>query len=478
MSGSPFCEALARQVRDRGGEPALASEGERLSLTFRDVADRVAAWQAALPAFEGMAALATGHSASFVELFYALRGRGAAVLSLDAGLGAGLPDVARRMRAAVLLHRDPSLGGDSLPGSPDPAVRLLRTGAVETPPAGTAIAKMTSGSTLHPRAACFTEEALVEGVDHLREGMELAASDRVLVAIPLSHSYGFDSALLSLAAIGTPLVLQPDVFPAALLATMRDRGITFFPAVPALIRALAGVEWPRPLALRRVICASAPLSVEDARAFARASGVAVQQFLGATECGGIAFERRPADPASEGCVGQPLPGVRIELHAEGIRVHSKANRFAVLPPEEVSPWVETGDRACLTREDRLRLLGRAQLTAKIGGFRIDLGAIDAFLRGLPGVAEAAALPIEDAFRGDRVVAYVEAREQTPERILELCRERLSAREVPSEIRVMDSLPRNGRGKLDREALRGIANRESGIGAEASPPAPLGGGGTP
>jgi acyl-CoA synthetase (AMP-forming)/AMP-acid ligase II len=170
--------------------------------------------------------------------------------------------------------------------------------------------------------------------------------------------------------------------------------------------------------------------------------------------------------------------VRIELHAEGIRVHSKANRFAVLPPEEVSPWVETGDRACLTREDRLRLLGRAQLTAKIGGFRIDLGAIDAFLRGLPGVAEAAALPIEDAFRGDRVVAYVEAREQTPERILELCRERLSAREVPSEIRVMDSLPRNGRGKLDREALRGIANRESGIGAEASPPAPLGGGGTP
>jgi acyl-CoA synthetase (AMP-forming)/AMP-acid ligase II len=315
---------------------------------------------------------------------------------------------------------------------------------------------MTSGSTLHPRGACFTEAALVEGVEHLREGMDLGSADRILVAIPLSHSYGFDNGVLSLARIGTPLVLQPDVFPAALLAALRGREATFFPAVPALVRALAGMSWPRPLALRKVICASAPLAREDAEAFARASGIRVQQFLGATECGGISFERRPGDPAAEGCVGQPLPGVRIELHAEGMRVHSKANRFAVLPRQDAPPWVETGDRACLTREGRLRLLGRAQFTANVGGFKVDLGALDAFLRALPGVAEAAAVPVDDAARGQRLVAYVEGREQTPERILELCRERLAPREVPSEVRVLESLPRNGRGKLDRETLAALA----------------------
>lgn len=453
---SPFCDAFARQVAARGGETALWSEGERLALSFGEVAARAAAWAEALRGVVGMGALATGNSASFVELFIALRGLGTPVLSLDAALGAALPDVARRMRASVLLHRDPALGGDPLPGSPDPSVRLLRTGAPEAPPAGTAVAKMTSGSTRHPRAACFTEEALVEGVAQIREGMGLSASDRVLVSIPLSHSYGFDNGVLSLAAIGTPLVLQPDVFPAALLSTIQELGVTFFPAVPALIRALAGVAWPGGLALRKVISASAPLPREDAAAFARASGIRVQEFLGATECGGIAFERRPADPAAEGCVGHPLPGVRIELHAEGMRVHSRANRFAVLPPEEVPAWVETGDRTCVTREGRLRLLGRARLTANVGGFKVDLGAIDAFLRGLPGVGEAAALPVEDSSRGQRVVAYVEAREQTSERLLELCRERLSVREVPSEIRVLENLPRNGRGKLDREALAALA----------------------
>ncbi len=451
---SPFCDAFGRHVRDRGGEEALVSEGEGLALSFAELADRAARWAEALGPLEGMTALATGNGAAFVELFLALRGGGVPVLAVDPSPGAA--EVARRMRAAFLLHRDPAIPGDPLPGAPDPDVRLLRTGTAEAPPPGTAIAKMTSGSTLDPRAACFTEEALVEGVRHLEEGMDLSPGDRVLVSIPLSHSYGFDNGVLSLAAIGTPLVLQPDVFPAALLATMRDRAVTFFPAVPALVRALARASWPRPLALRAVISASAPLAREDADAFRRASGIPVRDFLGATECGGIAFERRPEDPAAAGCVGHPLPGVRIELHAGGMRVHSAANRFAVLPPAELPAWVETGDRACLTREGRLRLLGRTRPTANVGGFKVDLGSLDAFLRALPGVAEAAALPVEDPGRGQRVVAYVEARDLSPEGLLDLCRARLSAREVPSEIRVLESLPRNGRGKLDREALAALA----------------------
>jgi fatty acid CoA ligase FadD36 len=340
-----------------------------------------------------------------------------------------------------------------MPGAPDADVRLSPLRPEVPVPAGTALIKLTSGSTLAPRGACFTEDALVEGIDHILRGMELTGEDRVLLAIPLSHGYGFDNGVLSLAAAGTPLFLQSDVLPGALLRALRDCEITFFPAVPALIRALGQVAWPTPLPLRKVVSASAPLSREAALAFARASGLPVCQFFGSTETGGISFESRPGDPQAEGCVGFPLPGVRIELAEDGtVRVHSRANRFAVLPDQPVPAYVETGDRASWTAQGRLRLEGRSTLVANVGGLKVDLGALDAFFRGLPGVDDAAAVPVEDPARGHRVVAYIETAAYTEARLLEICRERLSAREVPSEIRVMGRLPRNARGKLDRPAL--------------------------
>lgn len=455
LSHSPILTALARRVRDAGDGEAVRSEGERRSITYAQLADRASAWEGLLRragvAPRSLVALATGNTLSFPELFFALRALDAPVLTVDDGLKApGTLEVCRRMGASWILHRIAELGGDAL----DSSVRLTRLQGGAPPPAGAALVKLTSGSTLNPRGACFTEEALMEGIDHIARGMSLTASDRVLVSIPLSHSYGFDNGVLSLAAIGTPLVLQPDVLPSALLQTIRDRGITFFPAVPALVRALAQVEWPRSLALRGVISASAPLPRESAEAFHAASGLRVQQFFGATESGGISFETRPGDAAADGCVGFPLPGVRIELdEVEGVRVHSRANRFALLPAEPVMPHVATGDRAALTPEGRLRLLGRIQAVGNIGGIKVDLGAIDAFFRGLPGVGDAAVLPVEDPVRGHRLVACVESNVHSPGSLLELCRERLSAREVPSEIRVVERLPRTSRGKLDRTALQ-------------------------
>lgn len=421
LSRSAVGQLLERRIRDRGRDVALVSEAEKLTWTFTQLGEAVDGWIRRLGEVEPgrMVALLGGNSAAFVAQFFALRALGAAVLLTD------VPAIAERLSAVKV-------------------------------PAGTALIKLTSGSTQSPRGACFTEEALVEGIDHIVRGMDLTKDDRVLISIPLSHGYGFDNGVLSLAAAGTPLVLQPDVLPGALLRTLREREITFFPAVPALLRALGQVTWPAAHPLKRVISASAPLSKDVADQFTRVSGVPVQQFLGSTETGGISFETRPTDPAAEGAVGFPLPGVRIELVDGAVRVHSKANRFALIPEQPVADYVDTGDRAEFTPEGRLKLLGRATLTANVGGHKVDLGALDAFFRGLKGVDDALSLPMEDAAAGERVVVYVESRVHTPVRLMELCREKLSAREVPGEIRVMERLPRNARGKLDRAALAGAS----------------------
>lgn len=451
LSKSPLAVSLERQVRDRARETAIHSVPERRSVTFAQMGERVRAWADSLRR-SGIKAgqivsLALGNLLAFPEVFFALRSLEAAALLVDDAS----PAVSAKMGASWIVHRGAE--GALLDGAPDRDLRLTSVRPEVAAPAGTALIKLTSGSTLAPRGACFTEDALVEGIDHILRGMEITGDDRVLISIPLSHGYGFDNGVLSLAAAGTPLILQSDVLPGALLRALREHEATFFPAVPALVRALGQVTWPKPLALRRVISASAPLSREAAEAFTRASGLPVCQFFGSTETGGISFENRPEDPTAEGCVGKPLPGVRIEL-AEGgvVRVHSKANRFAVLPEQPVPAYVETGDRASWTAEGRLRLEGRATLVANVGGLKVDLGALDAFFRGLPGVDDAAAMAEDDPVRGHRVVAYVETAAYTEARLLEICRERLSAREVPHEIRVLDRLPRNARGKLDRSAL--------------------------
>lgn len=454
-SRSPLCGLLERQARDRSRDLAVHSVAEGRSFAFRDLWTRILAWAEALRRAgvgEGdTVSLALGNCPEFPELFFALRLGGAAALLVDEPS----LELSQKMGASWIVHRGP--GGQILEHAPDPRTRLQALRPEVGVPRGTALIKLTSGSTLAPRGACFTEEALGVGIDHILRGMEIFPGDRVLISIPLSHGYGFDNGVLSLAAAGTPLVLQPDVLPGALLRALREQEVTVFPAVPVMIRTLGQVAWPGGLRLRKVISASAPLSRESAEAFARAAHLPVCQFFGSTETGGISFERSPEDPASDGCVGFPLPGVRVELTPDQlIRVHSNANRFAVLPHEPVPPTVDTGDRASWSPEGRLRLEGRATLSANVAGLKVDLGALDAFFRTLPGVDDAVSVPIEDAARGNRVVAWVETTAYTHHRLLEICRERLSAREVPSEIRVMDRLPRNPRGKLDRSALRDVA----------------------
>jgi long-chain acyl-CoA synthetase len=457
---SPLCESLERQVRDRSRRVAIWCEAGGRSITFSQLGARVAAWGSALRRAgvqEGhTVALATGNVPAFAEIFFALRRLKATALAVEESSRV----VSARMGASWIVQ-----GGSEglvLEGAPDRGIRLRPIPAEATVPAATALIKLTSGSTLAPRGACFTEEALLAGVDHLLRGMDITSDDRVLISIPLSHSYGFDNGVLSLAVKGTPMILQPDILPSALLRSIRDREVTFFPAVPALVRALGQVSWPTATSLRKVISASAPLSPEAAIGFARASGLRVSQLLGATECGGISYETRPGDPEAEGCVGFPLPGVRVELGEGGeLRIHSKANRFALLPEQPVTPHVETGDRGSWTPEGRLRLAGRAALVANIGGFKIDLNALEAFFRSLPGIDDAATVALEDPVRGQRIVAYVETTRCSEATLLELCRERLSEREIPSEIRVVPQLPRTGRGKLDRLALTSQTRVEQG-----------------
>lgn len=448
----PILEAFHRSCRDRRDDNALWSRGEGQCRTFSQLARQVDAWQERLPAAvgEGVAALATGNGVAFVELFFALRQRGVPVALVDGALPHGEKlALCRRLGLPGLLHRDEEAGEELGAG-----VRLTRLSGLEPsqPPAGTAVVKLTSGSTGDPVGICLSEQALARGIAQIAAGMEIAAGDRVLISIPLSHSYGFDNGILSLAAVGTPLVLEPGYYPTSLLRALDEGKVTFFPAVPPMVRALGGTEWPQGLALRRVVCAGGPLTQEFADGFRERSGRWVHQFYGSTETGGISFERHPREPGSRGTVGRPLPGVRVDLDGMGtVIVGSAANFTAYLGcPPRGDRRVALGDRAEWTPEGRLRLVGRTSDLLNVGGRRVSAAALETALKRLPQVEDAAVVGIADPLRGDRVVAFLVGEAG-----------RLEAGRLPPglalrNLRWLDTLPYTDRGKLDRAHLRRLA----------------------
>lgn len=457
--------SFERMRRDRGSSPALWSRGEDLRLDF----DHLSAWGEELASVigaedGGALAVATGNCAAFVALFLSSLRLGLPFVPIDGSLPGGQKsELCRRLGIRRLVHRDAETPGRQLGRG-----LYLQDFAIEPAPApaGTVLVKLTSGSTGDPLGACFEEAALLAGIEQIAAGMEISAADRHLLAIPLSHSYGFDNGVLALVALGTPLVLEPSFYPAALLKALAESEATVLPLVPPLVRGLAQLPaGERPLfadlPLRRVICAGAALLPEVASQFLQTTGLPVHNFFGSTETGGISFERHPLDPAALGTVGHPLPGVDIRLDDDGrVVVHSRANTLGRFGPGcEVRQerQVETGDLGTFTPEGRLRLLGRSSDILNIGGRKVSVAEIEGALRGLPGVREAAVVGVEDAVRGDRCVAFLVA-ESWPVDL-----SGLAARHIPRELHRLDQLPITERGKIDRTLLRSWA-------AKARPPA--------
>ena len=468
-------DAFDRHCRDRGQAPALWERGADHWWSFAQLAGRVCHWQDALRASHLPAgspvAVAVGNGADFPALFLALLRLGHPMVSLDHSLPPECRlDLCRQFAIPTLLQapgRSPhaTRHGQGAPlasaSAGSASIEQLTVSDLPHTPLlpNTALVKMTSGSTAQPAGICLNETALAAGIRSIGEGMEIDHRDRMLLAIPLSHSYGFDHGVLSMAVLGTSLVIESGYFPAALLRTLSTGEITFFPAVPPMIKALAESVWPAKLPLRRVISAGGPLREEFARGFHAASGHYVHQFYGSTETGGICFEQAPHEAGASSTVGHPLPGVTLELDAEQtVVVDSPANYHGTLGgplgfTSRTDRPVTLADRGSWTACGRLRLIGRATDLLKIAGRRVSILAVESSLRRLEGVAEAAVVGVEDPVRGDRMVAFVVG--QRP----------LAASDLPRgllvrDIRPIEQIPYTPRGKVDRALLRKFALGEA------------------
>ncbi len=437
---------FASTVSRHPHRPAILQRGSP-GLTFGQLDEMVSRVAAALDSLQaGPVGLAIQSRARLLVVVLAAWRAGRPVVVLDPGTPAGeLLRWAPRLGARWLIH-EPE--GD--PAAPDASPRGRALDPLVALPADAVLVKVTSGSTGEPVGAVLDTRALLAGIDQISRGMSITTEDRIVVPLPLSHSYGFDSGILSLLAVGTPLILESSLYLSSLVSGLGESQGTVLLLVPPLVRALASTPWPTHHHLRLVISAGGPLEPTFAATFAAASGVAVHQFYGSTETGGICFELNPHDPDANGTVGSPLPGVEVGLDSDArVTVASAANASALLVGGVVTPIsgpIATGDTAEWTSAGRLRLTGRVAGLLNVAGRRIQAAGLEHEIQRLPGVREAAVVGVPESVRGDRVVVFV----VTDGRRLEA--NTLPRGVRPREVRYLDALPYTERGKLDRRRL--------------------------
>jgi acyl-coenzyme A synthetase/AMP-(fatty) acid ligase/thioesterase domain-containing protein/acyl carrier protein len=137
--------------------------------------------------------------------------------------------------------------------------------------------------------------------------------------------------------------------------------------------------------------------------------------------------------------------------------------------------VRTGDRGRIRADGVLEHLGRLDHMVKIAGNRVELGEIESLLRGLEGVAEAAASTYSDASGALRLAAFVTARagaELDSDGLRTQLAERLAPALLPDRVEVLERFPQLAGGKLDRQALPAPSARREQARTGIAPSLPL------
>ena len=317
--------------------------------------------------------------------------------------------------------------------------------------------KLTSGSTGAPRGIAAPAEALMADDAALTATMGLSREDRLLTTIPLSHSYGLSSLAVPALVRGTVLALPEETGIYDPFVTAVRTGATFFPTVPAYLDALVRMSDPppRPESLRLVITAGAPLSAATSARFRERFGLPVHVFYGSSECGGICYDRE-GGAAERGTVGAPVEGVRVDLEEGIVTVQSPAVALGYFPdPDErlQDGRFRAGDLAAW-KDGELALQGRVDDLVNVKGKKVNPREVESVLAQLEGVDEAAVLGVPGT-GGEVLRAVIACRpgRLAPADVVAWCREHLSAHKVPRSVILVEALPRNARGKLDRAALR-------------------------
>ncbi|MEU9866160.1 amino acid adenylation domain-containing protein, partial [Streptomyces sp. NPDC047971] len=343
----------------------------------------------------------------------------------------------------------------------------------------------TSGSTGRPKGVVVTHGGAVSLCEG--HGRTVFATDGAPLRVALTTSVSFDASWDQLAAVFTGHELhvvdgETWLDAGRLVAWMRASCVDFAEVTPSYLQVLVdeglfeGARHPSRIAVGGE---AVPAGLwERLRSL---DGVEGFNFYGPTEATVDTTIARLSG-STEVVVGRPVANARVhvldgalspvpagvsgELYVAGAgvargylgRPELTGERFVADPFSSTGGRLyRTGDIVRWTRDGQIEYVGRADDQVKVRGFRIELGEVQSAIAEHPLVAQAAVVAREDTPGDKRLVAYVVpaadgSAEELPRILIAQAGDRLPGYMVPSAIVVLDALPLNANGKLDRNAL--------------------------
>ncbi|NUR89004.1 MAG: AMP-binding protein [Nonomuraea sp.] len=501
MGPMPDWGTLPRMLRDQAGRhpgsTAVVEGGSRLTLSdLRTAAAGVARGLIALGVEPGdRVALWGPNSASWVSHAFGVWDAGGVLVPLSARYkGFEAAELIARTGTRVVLVGEKRLA-DLLPplhgltvrrmGTLEPGavpVRAAEERALAVGPGDLCEIMSTSGTTGTPKGVMLDHAQVLRGYWDWSEIVTLDEHDRYPVIAPFNHGFGLNAGLIACVLRRATMLPIASFAPDALMSLISSEKVTILAGPPTLfariLDELDRAPWDVS-SLRVAICGAA--SVPAALITRLVERVGLDRMINAYGLmeGTVVSMTRAGDPIEviANTTGRPVPGIEVKIVDDdgqevppGLRGEILQRGYGVMRGYWDDPartaevidadgWLRTGDVGVLDESGNLAIVDRKKELYIVNGFNVSPAEVESLLLREGSLAQAAVIGVPDPVSGEAGVAYVVPRPEartTAGTLLTWAKANMSNYKVPKRIEVVDSLPVNVNGKIDKIALRARA----------------------
>jgi len=330
-----------------------------------------------------------------------------------------------------------------------------------------AFIRFTSGTTGKSKGVIVSHRAVIDRIVAANNGLQLGSKDTVIWVLPMA--YHFMVSIVLYIKFGTAIAVAKDFLAKNIIdITNADKGTLLY-ASPLQIKLLSNDSGKEQMpSLKKVISTSAAISPDVCKAFKERFNIDVSQAYGIIEIGLpiLNYVKSAEHPEA---VGYALPGYTVDILDDdhkplptgqvghlGIKGPGMFDAY-LLPPTLQKDVLKNGyfltaDYASKTEDGLIKIEGRSKSVINISGLKVFPEEVEAVLETIPQIKQARISSSPHPLMGQIIEAELvlhEGASVDPEDVLSYCKKRLSAFKSPQRIKIVDSLPMTGSGKLQR-----------------------------
>jgi malonyl-CoA/methylmalonyl-CoA synthetase len=334
----------------------------------------------------------------------------------------------------------------------------------------------TSGTTGRSKGAMLTHGNMLSNAQVLKDYWGWQDGDVLIHALPIFHVHGLFVAIHGALLNGSKMIWLGRFDPRLVIQKMREG--TVFMGVPTLYVRMLGepsLDMQAAKHMRLFISGSAPLLIETFNDWKARTGHTILERYGMSET--IMLTSNPYRPEEDrrgGTVGYPLPGVGVRVRGDdgqalpageiggiqvkGPNVFKGYWRMPEKTKEEFTEdgWFKTGDVGKIDERGYVTIVGRSKDLIISGGYNVYPAEVEGYINEMPGVAESAVVGVPHPDFGEVGVAVVTPKAGSRidgESIILQLKAQLANFKIPKRCFVVDELPRNTMGKVQKNLLR-------------------------